>query len=68
MLDQAIEAMNATLEAGDWSQVVALAPALRDHFISVGDTVQAELVNDLYAIACDALQHPLAETSMGVSG
>ena len=59
MLDQLIQQMNVVLEAGDWSQVVALAPALRDEYLRVGDALYAELMSDLYWIATDALQHPL---------
>lgn len=61
MLDQLIEEMNVVLEAGDWSQVVALAPALRDEYLRLGDELHAELLSDLYSIASDALQHPLEQ-------
>ncbi len=61
MLDQMIQAMNAVLEVGDWSQVVALAPALHDEYLRLGDTLHAELISDLYSIASDALQHPLEQ-------
>ena len=68
MLDQMIDEMNVVLEAGDWSQVVALAPALRDEYLRVGDTLHAELISDLYSIACDALQHPLEQITEMVMG
>ena len=68
MLDQLIDEMNVVLEAGDWSRVVALAPALRDEYLRVGDALHAELISDLYSIACDALQHPLEQITDMVMG
>lgn len=61
MLNQLIDEMNAVLEAGDWSQVVTLAPALRDEYLRLGDDLHAELISDLYSIASDALQYPLEQ-------
>ncbi len=61
MLDQLIDEMNAVLEAGDWSQVVVLAPVLHAEYLRLSDTLHAELISDLYNIASDALQHPLEQ-------
>ena len=67
-MDDLIDALNAALEVANWAHVVELAPLLGEQFLSVGDALQAELVHDLYCIALDALQHPLPDASMAVSG
>ena len=68
LMDELMDALNAALEVADWVQVVELAPTLGEQFLSVGDALQAELVHDLYCIALDALQHPLPDAPMAVSG
>ena len=68
MLDQLIDEMNGVLEAGDWSQVIVLAPTLRDEYLRVGDALHAELISDLYSIAHDALQYPLEQMTEMVMG
>ena len=54
-----IEAINVELEAGNWSQVVALTTELYACAVVVGDMQFAELIQDLHWIANDALLHPL---------
>ena len=54
-----IEAINVELEAGNWSQVVALTTELYACAVAVGDMQFAELIQDLHWIANDALLHPL---------
>ena len=54
-----IEAINVELEAGNWSQVVALTTELYACAVAVGDMQFAELIQDLHWIANDALVHPL---------
>ena len=54
-----IEAINVELEAGNWSQVVALTTELYACAVAVGDMQFAELIQDLHWIANDALVHPI---------
>jgi len=54
-----IDAVNAHLEAGNWSQVVDLTAAWYEAAVEQGDVQLAELVQDLHWIANDALAHPL---------
>src|SRR5947209_1318097 len=54
-----IEAINVELEAGNWSQVVALTTELYACAVVVGDMQFAELIQDLHWIANDALLHPI---------
>ena len=54
-----IEAINVELEAGNWSQVVALTSQLYACAVAVGDMQFAELIQDLHWIANDALVHPI---------
>ena len=58
-LEMLIEAINVELEAGNWSQVVALTTELYACAIAEGEAQLAELVQDLHWIANDALAHPL---------
>jgi hypothetical protein len=58
-LDGLIDTINLALEAGEWSQVVALTIPLYEAACEVGETELAELVQDLHWIASDALAHPL---------
>ena len=58
-LDGLIEVVNAELEAGNWSQVVALTAEVYAAAVAVGETTLAELVQDLHWIANDALTRPL---------
>lgn len=59
VLDELIDTINVALEAGEWSQVVALTVPLYEAACAVGDGQLAELVQDLHWIANDALTHPL---------
>ncbi len=59
MLDELIAVINVALEAGDWAQVVQLTGDLYGCAQANGETVLAELVQDLHWIANDALTHPL---------
>src|SRR5258706_3206968 len=54
-----IEAINVELEAGNWSQVVALTTELYACVVAAGDMQFAELIQDLHWIANDALVHPI---------
>ena len=54
-----IAAVNAALEAGDWACVSQFTGDLYALAAQAGDTVFAELVQDLHWIANDALAHPL---------
>jgi uncharacterized protein (DUF934 family) len=56
--DALIDAINAVLAVGQWEQVVVLALSLREHAVAVGDRELAALVEDLRAIALDAVAHP----------
>jgi len=58
-MESLIDAVNAALEAGDWSQVVALTAHLYEMACSEGETLFAELVQDLHWMSHDALVHPL---------
>jgi hypothetical protein len=58
-LETLIEALNVELEAGNWSQVVALTEHLYAWAVAEGETQLAELVQDVHWIANDALLHPL---------
>jgi hypothetical protein len=54
-----IEAVNRALEAGNWSEVVALTSHLYGAAVAADEGQLAELVQDLHWIANDALAHPL---------
>jgi hypothetical protein len=56
--DGLIDAMNAVLVEGQWEQVVVLALSLREHALAIGDRQLAVLVEDIRAIALDAVAHP----------
>ena len=58
-LDGLIETINVALQAGEWSQVVALTVPLYAAACALGDEQLAELVQDLHWIANDALVYPL---------
>lgn len=58
-LDGLIETINVALQAGEWSQVVALTAPLYEAACALGDEQLAELVQDLHWIANDALVYPL---------
>jgi hypothetical protein len=58
-LEALIDAINVELEAGNWSQVVALTTALYACAVAEREAQLAELVQDLHWIANDALVHPL---------
>jgi hypothetical protein len=49
---------SAVLTAGKWEEVVVLALPLWEHAVAVGDWQLAALVEDLRAIALDAMTHP----------
>ena len=59
-LEPLIDTITVELEAGNWSQVVALTTDLYACAVAVGETQLAELVQDLHWIANDALARPLA--------
>ena len=54
-----IAAVNVALAVGDWSQVVALTADLYACVLAAGETIFADLVQDLHWIAQDALLHPV---------
>jgi hypothetical protein len=56
--DRLIDAINAELVEGQWEQVAMLAFSLREHALAVGDGQLAVLVEDIRAIALDAVAHP----------
>jgi hypothetical protein len=56
--DGLIDAINAVLAAGQWEQVAVLALSLREHALALGDRELAALVEDIRAIALDAVAHP----------
>ncbi len=56
--DGLIDALNAVLAVGQWEQVAVLALSLWEHAVAVGDGHLAALVEDLRAIALDAVAHP----------
>jgi hypothetical protein len=58
-LETLVETVNAELEAANWSRVVALTADLYTCAMAAGETLLAELVQDLHWIANDALVHPL---------
>ena len=58
-LESLIDEINVHLEAGDWSAVVQLTIPLYQQALLVGDTLFAELVQDLHWIANDAIAHPI---------
>jgi hypothetical protein len=58
MTDGLIDAINAVLAAGQWEEVVVLALSLWEHAVAVGDMELAALVEDIRAIALDAVAHP----------
>ncbi len=56
--DGLIDAINAVLAAGRWEEVVVLALSLWEHAVAVGDMELAALLEDIRAIALDAVAHP----------
>jgi len=56
--DVLIDALNTVLAMGQWEQVVVLALSLREQALAVGDVRLVALVEDLRAIALDAVAHP----------
>jgi len=58
-LEALIDIINVALEAGNWQEVATLTVPLYHAAGAVGDTVFAELVQDLHFIAQDALSYPL---------
>jgi len=56
--DGLIDAINTVLAAGRWEEVVVLALSLWEHAVAVGDMELAALVEDIRAIALDAVAHP----------
>jgi hypothetical protein len=56
--DRLIDAINAELVEGQWEQVAMLAFSLSEHALAVGDGQLAVLVEDIRAIALDAVAHP----------
>jgi uncharacterized protein (DUF934 family) len=56
--DGLIDAINVVLAAGQWEQVAVLALSLREHAVEVGDRELAALVDDIRAIALDAVAFP----------
>jgi hypothetical protein len=56
--DGLIDAINVVLAAGRWEEVVLLALSLWEHAVAVGDMELAALVEDIRAIALDAVAHP----------
>ena len=72
MTDCLIDAINAVLAAGQWEQVVVLALSLWEHAVVVGDMELAALVEDIRAIALDAVAHPSGDDGVirvgGVDG
>jgi hypothetical protein len=57
-MDGLIDALNEVLTAGKWEEVAVLALSLWEHAIAVGDVQLAALVEDLRAIALDAVARP----------
>ena len=57
--ERLIAAVNVALEVGDWAAVAQFTVDLYALAAQAGDTVFAELVQDLHWIANDALAHPL---------
>jgi len=57
-VDELIDTINVSLEAGDWGTVVLLTGTLYAAAVAIGETDLAELVKDLQCIAQDALVHP----------
>ena len=69
--DELIDALNTVLVKGQWEQVAVLAFLLREHALSVGDRQLAVLVEDIRAIALDAVTHPSGDNGVirgGVDG
>ena len=58
-MDCLIAAVNVELASGNWSQVVALTVELYACAVTAGETVFADLVQDLHWIAQDAVLHPV---------
>jgi len=56
--DRLIDAINVVLAAGQWEQAAVLALSLREHALAVGDRQLAVLVEDIRAIALDAVASP----------
>jgi hypothetical protein len=57
--ERLIDAVNAELEQGDWFQVRLLVRSLYAYAVLCGDGMLAELLEDLYWIAGDALAFPV---------
>ena len=58
-LEGLIDTINIALEAGNWQEVADLTVPLYQAMVEAGDSVFAELVQDLHLIAQDALAFPL---------
>jgi hypothetical protein len=58
-MDRLIAAVNVAIAVGNWSLVVALTADLYACALAEGETVFADLVQDLHWIAQDALLHPV---------
>jgi hypothetical protein len=63
-MDRLIAAVNVELVVGNWSQVVVLTTELYACALAEGETVFADLVQDLHWIAQDALLHPVEVASL----
>jgi len=66
--DGLIDAINAVLAAGRWEEVVVLALSLWEHAMAVGDMELAALVEDIRAIALDAVAHPSGDDGVILVG
>jgi hypothetical protein len=58
-MDRLIAAVNVELAVGNWSQVVALTTDLYACALAAGETIFADLVQDMHWIAQDAVLHPV---------
>jgi hypothetical protein len=58
-MDRLIAAVNVELASGNWFQIVVLTADLYACALAEGETVFADLVQDLHWIAQDAVLHPV---------
>ena len=58
-MERLIAAVNVALAIGNWSQVVTLTADLYACALAEGETVFADLVQDVHWIAQDAVLHPI---------
>jgi hypothetical protein len=63
-MDRLIAAVNVALAVGNWSQVVLLTADLYGCALAEGETVFADLVQDLHWIAQDAVLRPVEVASL----